>query len=123
MKPDSGERKMFRKAAWILSVSLCTATFSHAAEPARPPMNVKPSFDCTAVKSNWKLLVCGDDALAALDLQEDTLLRRARTKAVTPDAVNAEQDLWVSERDACTSAGCLTAAYRRRIRELHNWTN
>jgi uncharacterized protein len=119
---------MFRKAAWILSVSLCTATFSHAAEPVKPPMTVKPSFDCAAAKSanaksKWKLLVCGDDALAALDVQEDTLLHRARTKAVTPDAVNAEQDLWVSERDACTSAGCLTVAYRRRIRELHNWTN
>ena len=115
---------MFRHAALILSVSLCAATFSRAAElPAKPPMTVRPSFDCATAKSKWKLLVCSDDALAALDLQEDTLLRRARAKAVTPDAVNAEQDLWISERDACASAGCLTVAYRRRIRELHNWTN
>lgn len=83
----------------------------------------KPSFDCAAAKSKWKLLICGNDDLAALDMQEDTLLRRARAKAVAPDAVNAEQDLWISERDACTSVGCLTVAYRRRIRELHNWTN
>jgi uncharacterized protein len=115
---------MFRKAALILSVSLCTATFSQAAEPpSQPPPKIKPSFDCTNVKLKWKIVVCGDETLAALDAQEDALLRRARIKAVTPDAVNAEQDLWVSERDACTSAGCLTVAYRRRIRELHNWTN
>jgi uncharacterized protein len=122
---------MFRNAALILSLtiyagsiyagSICAGSIAHAAEPARPA--VKPSFDCATAKSKWKLLICGDDALAALDLQEDALLRRARAKAVTPDPVNAEQDLWISERDACTSAGCLTVAYRRRIRELHNWTN
>jgi uncharacterized protein len=121
---------MFRKAALILSLSFCAANLSYAAPPPAPaPMKppastmVKPSFDCAAAKSKWKLLICGDDALAALDMQEDTLLRRARAKAVAPDAVNAEQDLWVSEREACTSVGCLTVAYRRRIRELHNWTN
>jgi uncharacterized protein len=113
---------MFRKTALILSLSFCAATLSYAAEPpAKPP--VKPSFDCATAKSKWKLLICGDEALAALDMEEDTLLRRARAKAVTPDAVNAEQDLWISERAACTSAGCLTVAYRRRIRQLHNWTN
>ena len=117
---------MFRKTAFAIPLLLCAATLSHAAEaPAKPPMTapVKPSFDCATAKTKWKLLVCGDDALAMLDMQEDTLLRRARAKAVTPDAVNAEQDVWLGERDACSSAGCLTAAYRRRIRELHNWTN
>jgi len=114
---------MVRKTAMFLSFGLlCAAGLAQAAEPAaRPPL--KPSFDCAAAKTKWKLLVCGDETLAALDLQEDQLLRRARAKAVTPDAVNAEQDLWLSERDACASAGCLTVAYRRRIRELHNWTN
>ena len=42
----------------------------------------KPSFDCAAAKSKWKLLICGNDDLAALDMQEDTLLRRARAKAI-----------------------------------------
>jgi uncharacterized protein len=117
---------MFRKAAFVLPFLLYAAGLSHAAEPvAKPPGNatVKPSFDCANLKAKWKILVCGDEALAALDLQEDALLRRARAKAVAPDAVNAEQDLWLSQRDACASPGCLTAAYRRRIRELHNWTN
>ena len=117
---------MFRKAAFVLPFLLCAASLSYAAEPvAKPPGNatVKPSFDCTNVKLKWKIVVCGDETLAALDVQEDALLRRARIKAVTPDAVNAEQDLWLSERDSCTTAGCLTVAYRRRIRELHNWTN
>ena len=117
---------MFRKTAFVLPFLLCAASLSYAAEPVtKPPRTAtaKPSFDCANVKPKWKIVVCGDETLAALDVQEDALLRRARAKAVTPDAVNAEQDLWISERDACTTAGCLTVAYRRRIRELHNWTN
>jgi uncharacterized protein len=113
---------MFRKAAFVLPFLLSAASLSYAAEPITKPA-AKPSFDCANVKAKAKVLICTDETLAALDVQEDTLLRRARAKAVTPDAVNAEQDLWISERDACTSAGCLTVAYRRRIRELHNWTN
>jgi uncharacterized protein len=70
-----------------------------------------------------KLLICGSDDLAALDMQEDQLLRRARAKAVQPDAVNSEQDLWVSQRNACASVACLSRAYRQRIQELHAWTN
>jgi uncharacterized protein len=100
---------------------------SHAAEPAPVAANkanaVKPSFDCTTAKSKVRLLICGNDDLAALDMQEDQLLRRARAKAVQPDAVNSEQDLWISQRDACASAACLSRVYRQRIQDLHAWTN
>jgi uncharacterized protein len=113
---------MLRNAAFAIPLILCAASLSYAAEPVTKPM-AKPSFDCANVKAKAKVLICADEALAALDVQEDALLHRARAKAVTPDAVNAEQDLWLSERDACASAGCLTVAYRRRIRELHNWVN
>jgi uncharacterized protein len=100
---------------------------SRAAEPAPAATGnatvTKPSFDCTTAKSKVKLLICGNDDLAALDRQEDQLLRRARAKAVQPDAVNSEQDFWISQRDACASVACLSRAYRQRIQELHAWTN
>ena len=64
----------------------------------------KPSFDCAAAKSKVKLMICGSDELARLDVAEEALLRRARAKATTPDAVNEEQSLWLSRRDTCTSA-------------------
>ena len=92
------------------------------APPAPPPIT-KPSFDCSKVKAKALLIVCGDDALARLDLQEDALLRRAVARAEQRDAVNAEQDVWLSERNACGSAACLARAYRNRIADLHRWTN
>ena len=109
---------MFRMSFAILSLALLAPAI--AAEPAPKP---KPSFDCAAARSKAKLLICGSDDLAKLDVAEDALLRRARAKATTPDAVNAEQDLWLSQRDACTSAACLVRAYRQRISDLHAWTN
>ena len=123
---------MFRHALTAVTVSLlfscalfASAVSSQAAEPAASAAVkvIKPSFDCATAKSKAKLLICGSDDLAALDLQEDQLLRRARVKAVQPDAVNSEQDLWLSQRDACASIGCLSHAYRQRIQELHAWTN
>jgi uncharacterized protein len=90
---------------------------------AAPPPITKPSFDCSKVKAKALLIVCGDDALARLDLQEDALLRRAASRAEQRDAVNAEQDVWLSERNGCGSAACLARAYRNRIADLHRWTN
>jgi uncharacterized protein len=90
---------------------------------AIPPPITKPSFDCGKTKSKALLIVCGDDALAKLDLQEDALLNRARSRAEQRDAVNAEQDVWLSERNGCGSAACLARAYRNRIGDLHRWTN
>ncbi len=94
-----------------------------AQRPAKQDPVIKPSFDCAKAKSRAKLLICGDADLAALDVREDQLLRRARAKAVQPDAVNAEQDLWISQRDACSNNACLSRAYRQRIQELHAWAN
>ena len=94
-----------------------------AAPQLAPPPITKPSFDCSKVKAKALLIVCGDDALARLDLQEDALLRRAVSRAEQRDAVNAEQDVWLSERNGCGSAACLARAYRNRIADLHRWTN
>ena len=92
------------------------------AQPAPPPIT-KPSFDCAKVKARALLIVCGDDGLAKLDLQEDALFRRATSKAEQADAVRAEQDVWLSERNGCGSAACLARAYLGRIADLHRWTN
>ena len=102
-----------------------------AAQPTPPPAQerleaapiTKPSFDCSKTKARALLIVCGDDALAKLDLQEDALLRRAVARAEQRDAVNAEQDVWLAERNGCGSAACLARAYRNRIADLHRWTN
>ena len=109
-----GKRQMFRRTLAILGIALIAPAFADAP---------KPSFDCATARSKVKLLICGSDELAKLDVAEEALLRRARAKATTPDAVNEEQSLWLSGRDACTSAACLVRAYHQRIADLHAWTN
>jgi uncharacterized protein len=94
-----------------------------AAPVVAAPDAPKPSFDCATAKSKVKQMICASDELAKLDVAEEALLRRARAKATTPDAVNEEQSLWLSQRDACASPACLIRAYRQRIADLHAWTN
>jgi uncharacterized protein len=109
----------------ISALSLLLFAMPALAQPAppAPPPITKPSFDCAKVKARALLIVCGDDALARLDLQEDALYRRATAKAEQADAVRAEQDEWISERNGCGSAACLAQAYRARIVDLRRWTN
>jgi uncharacterized protein len=116
------------RRAFTVSFALLLSATPLLAQPAPPPAAsappiTKPSFDCGKTKSRALLIVCGDDALARLDLQEDALLNRARGRAEQRDAVNAEQDVWLSERNGCGSAACLARAYRNRIADLHRWTN
>ena len=109
----------------LIVAGLLLSPLAAAAQPSapedKPPF--KTSFDCTRTKSNLLQMVCNDKALAALDLQTAALLKRARTKATTPDAVNEEQDLWLSQRASCRSASCLANAYRARIAQLHAWVD
>ena len=113
---------MFRMTilAGLLLLPLAAAAQVPAPED-KPPF--KTSFDCTRTKSNLSQMVCNDKALAALDLQTAALLKRARAKATTPDAVNEEQDLWLSQRASCRNASCLSHAYRDRIAQLHAWVD
>jgi uncharacterized protein len=102
--------------ACVLSLFLLPA----AAQTPAPP---KPSFDCAKARRQVEHLICKSSGLAALDLEKASLLRRARTAASTPDAVNAEEDTWLSYRNGCLDTACLADAYRHRIMELQRWVN
>jgi hypothetical protein len=123
---------MFRQKIHVvvLPLLLCGAPSFAADKPVMPPEvqrrpPIMTSFDCAKLKPRERALrmVCADPDLAALDVQEDQLLRRARARAVHPAAVDADQDVWRSQRDSCSSPGCVARAYRRRMQELHDWTN
>ena len=113
---------MARPIVIMLALALLSAGDSYAAEPGKDAA-IKPSFDCATAKSKVNLLICGDASLAALDVQEAQMLRRARAKAAQPEAVNADEDVWLGERNTCASAACLSRAYRRRLYDLRAWTN
>lgn len=109
----------FLLAALLVPPALAADT---APNPIKPNP-IKPSFDCATAKSKINLLICSDANLAALDAREADMLRRARIKAVQPDGVNAEQDVWMQDRNACATVACLTRAYQRRIQELRAWVD
>lgn len=120
---------MFRFTVIILSLLVAPALAAPAQTSSKPPQTqskpppVKPSFDCSKVKSKPLEIICTNDDLARLDLQEDALLHRARAKAVSPDAVDADQELFIGRRATCGTASCIAAVYRARIQELHQWAN
>jgi uncharacterized protein len=107
----------------VSSVLLAAAIPAFAADRASAPPPIKASFDCATAKSKINHLICSDAGLAALDVRAAQMLRRAKSKAVTPDAVDAEQDVWLAERNGCGSVACLIRTYQRRIQQLRAWTD
>ena len=110
---------------YIISTALSVA---HAKEPA---------FDCAKAQGEVERLICGNEALAALDRKLDDIYRSAAVKARGKLAtqLRAEQRGWVKGRNECwkadgqrtwitaswtvdTVAGCVEAQYRLRISEL-----
>ncbi len=104
----------------LIAILACSLLLPPAFAQAPAP---KPSFDCAKAKSRVSKLICNSNELAALDVQEAALIRRARTAAATPDAVNAEEDDWRRDRDACPDVACIAEAYHGRIADLHRWVN
>lgn len=84
-----------------------------------PP--VKPSFACTGASNTAQRLICGDRALAALDVETASLYRRARANVVDTSALADEQSAWLIRRDHCGSAECLRESYAQRRAEIGRW--
>jgi uncharacterized protein len=87
---------------------------------AAPVGAAAPSFDCAkAAAGSIEALVCGDDALAALDRQLDTAYRAALARDAT---LKAEQRGWIKGRNECWKADdrrvCVENEYRQRTAEL-----
>jgi uncharacterized protein len=86
----------------------------------------KPSFDCAKASTGAERLICSDPDLAALDvkLMADyrDLISDNHPGAACPEckAKNvAGQRAWIRNvRNACSSAACMGAAYKKRIRDI-----
>ena len=81
----------------------------------------KPSFACADASNTAQKLICGDRALAALDVQTASLYRRARENAVDTAPLADEQSAWLLRRDRCDSAECLRESYAQRRAEIGRW--
>jgi uncharacterized protein YecT (DUF1311 family) len=81
----------------------------------------KPSFSCGDASNAAQKLICGDRALAALDVQTASLYRRARENVVDTAPLADEQSAWLLHRDRCGSVECLRASYAQRRAEIGRW--
>jgi uncharacterized protein len=84
-----------------------------------------PSFDCAGRVNAAQQLICGDDALAALDRKLGDVFGRAAKSLPNDKSIAyfvAEQRDWVRSRDGCPTTpnpqACLSSVYRTRIAEL-----
>jgi uncharacterized protein len=90
-----------------------------------PALAQGPSYTCDKVApDSIEALVCGDEALSALDRRLADVYAAATAKAVNehPPVLKAEQRGWLKGRDDCwksdNTAACVRDEYRRRIAEL-----
>lgn len=95
------------------------------AEDGCPPPPRGPSFDCGKAKAgSIEALVCGDEALSALDRRMSSVHGAAQRRAARekPAWLKPLQVGWIRERDDCWKASdkraCVEQSYVRWIAEL-----
>lgn len=87
---------------------------------AARPSGRGPSFNCRNARSRSERLVCADPSLAALDRRLNAAFEDAIAAGVSRRELRAEQDAWLSVREAAApDPDAVAAAYRRRIGELN----
>lgn len=85
-----------------------------------------PSFTCPGTDrpaelfAKSEIAICGDPALAALDLKLSALYQDAiRRDSATASLIRTEQKRWMEQRNECEdSAQCLKQSYEYRIEKL-----
>jgi uncharacterized protein YecT (DUF1311 family) len=93
-----------------------TATLAKATDPA-------PSFDCIKATSHVEQLICSNPDLARADVKLMEAYKQ-RMALVSPQsqeglALRQEQRTWLTEeRNPCTTADCVAAAYASRTQAL-----
>ncbi|MCK0166828.1 lysozyme inhibitor LprI family protein [Jannaschia sp. S6380] len=88
---------------------------------AAPAAAQQPSYDCTRAGTPTEHAVCGDSALARLDVQMADLYRATarRTEGNARRGLRAEQLLWQQWRNTCGGdTACLARRYRERIADF-----
>lgn len=86
-----------------------------------PARAAQPSFDCDGAKGEVEKMICGDDALADLDLRlaRDFARALARASADQVPELKASQRTWRSQMLKCAQTGdprgCVLDAYTKRI--------
>ena len=91
---------------------------------ALPANAAQPSFDCDGAKSEVERMICGDDALADLDLRlaKDFARALARASADQVGSLKTSQRTGRAQMLKCARTddprGCVLDAYTKRIAQF-----
>lgn len=86
--------------------------------------SARPSFDCRQARNGAERTICGDPALASLDVQMAGRYARMQNSADTrsAEALRDEQRAWLRRRDACETSTCLRSMYEHRAATMGRGT-
>lgn len=77
------------------------------------------SFDCRRATHPSEITICRDSGLASADRRLDAVFRSALERSASPDALRAEQRIWLSDLRGCgEDTFCLAETYADRIEAL-----
>ncbi len=87
-----------------------------------PRASSKPSFNCSKAASAVKKAICGDNGLAALDVQLSRTYQSLKTTLSADQfaRVRNSQRQWMAQRENCgASVSCISQAYQSRLNQLN----
>jgi uncharacterized protein len=124
--------------SWIFGIAVATLSFYQAysqydgkstesrqksalSEKKLESTVVKPSFDCLKAKQKTEIMICGNPALAKLDLQLDKVYRETiERNPYNKKEIYNRQITWWKLRNLCSNEKCIMDKYNSRIFELRN---
>jgi uncharacterized protein len=77
------------------------------------------SFDCNRAATSSERAICADPVLSEMDAKLFTAWKTAKAISKYPDAIQADQRIWLNWRDQCVDdITCLRRVYRLRLPQL-----
>ena len=76
------------------------------------------SFDCKNASNMVERLICTDPDLSQMDERLATAYSAARSQSADSKKLRSEQLAWISQRNHCLTAACVSESYNKRLAEL-----
>lgn len=98
--------------AWVTALVL---------SPSTETVHASPSFDCGKASQKVERLICSDAGLSRSDreLADHYQKLTRKLKGVAAERLQADQRLWLKQRNDCQDLVCVRASYERRNDELN----
>jgi len=76
------------------------------------------SFECAKASNIVETLICTNPNLSQMDEKLAAAYTAVRSKSADQQRILLEQRAWISQRNRCQTAACISGAYTKRLAEL-----